>query len=87
MAWREMELLAWAKALVDDKDVNGDSPGGAAARLGCTRQYVHKLIDEGELDAIRVVKKGGGLVAICVNEKKLKLLVEARKALDERRRA
>ena len=32
MAWREMELLAWAKALTEDKDVNGDSPGGAAAR-------------------------------------------------------
>ena len=87
MAWREMELLAWAKALTEDKDVNGDSPGGAAARLGVTRQYVHKLISEDELDAIRVVKKGGGLVAICVNERKLKLLESARSALGDRRRA
>ena len=87
MAWREMELLAWAKALTEDKDVNGDSPGGAAARLGVTRQYVHKLIDEGELDAIRVVKKNGGLVAICVNEKKLALLVAARASLADRRTA
>ena len=45
MAWREMELLAWAKALVEDKDVNGDSPGGPDARFGVTRQYGHKLID------------------------------------------
>jgi hypothetical protein len=87
MAWREMELLAWAKALVEDKDVNGDSPGGAAARLGVTRQYIHKLIDQDELDAVRVVKKGGGLVAICVGERKLKLLETAREALDERRKA
>lgn len=87
MAWREMELLQWAKALVDGKDVNGDSPGGAAARLGVTRQYVHKLIDEDELDAVRVVKKGGGLVAICVGEKKLALMVAARDALGERRQA
>ena len=87
MAWREMELLAWAKALVEDKDVNGDSPGGAAARLGVTRQYVHKLIDQGELDAVRVVKKGGGLVAICVNEKKLALLEAAYKSMASKRRA
>jgi excisionase family DNA binding protein len=87
MAWREMELLAWAKALTEGKDVNGDSPGGAAARLGVTRQYIHKLIDQNELDAIRVVKKAGGLVAICVNEKKLALLEVAQRARGERRRA
>ena len=87
MAWREMEVLQWARALVDEKDVNGDSPGGAAARLGVSRQYVHKLIDQGELDEVRVVKKGGGLVAICVNEKKLALLEAAYKAIGERARA
>lgn len=87
MAWREMELLDWARSLVADKDVNGDSPGGVAARLGVTRQYVHKLIDQGELDAIRVVNKKGNLVAICVNEKKVALFETARKALAERRRA
>ena len=87
MAWREMELLTWAKALVDGKDVNGDSPGGAAARLGCTRQYVHKLIDQGELDAVRVVNKKGNLIAICVNEKKLALFVAGREALEARRSA
>jgi len=87
MAWREMEILHWAKALVDGKDVNGDSPGGAAARLGCTRQNVHKLIEQDKLDAIRVVNKKGGLIAICVNEKKLALLIEAAEALAERRSA
>ena len=85
MAWREMEVLQWAKALVDEKDVNGDSPGGAAARLGVSRQYVHKLIDQGELDAVRVVNKKGGLIAICVNEKKLALLEAAYKGMERQR--
>lgn len=87
MAWREMEILQWAKALVDEKDVNGDSPGGVAARLGVSRQYVHKLIDADTLDAIRVVNKKGGLIAICVNDKKVGLFETAREALAERRRA
>ncbi|HZL95421.1 MAG TPA: hypothetical protein VFB99_17325 [Vicinamibacterales bacterium] len=87
MAWREMELLVWARALVDGKDVNGDSPGAAAVRLGVTRQYVHTLIEEDELDAVRVVKKKGGLVAICLNEKKLALLEAARDTLRQRRKA
>ena len=84
MAWREMEVLAWAKALVDEKDVNGDSPGGVAARLGVSRQYIHKLIDQGELDAIRVVNKKGSLVAICVIEKKVALFERARQELRKR---
>ena len=87
MAWREMEVLQWARALVDGKDVNGDSPGGAAVRLNVTRQYIHKLIEQDELDAVRVVKKAGGLVAICVTERKLALMEAARKGLAERRSA
>jgi hypothetical protein len=87
MASREMEVLHWARALVDGKDVNGDSPGGVAIRLGISRQHVHHLIAQGELDAVRVVSKRGGLIAICVLEKKVALREAARVALDQRRRA
>lgn len=53
-----MSLKAWAKA-VEAADphapnLQGDSPGGVAARLGCTRQNVHKLIHSGILDAVAV---------------------------------
>lgn len=84
MAWREMELMKWAKALVDGKDVNGDSPGGAAARLGVSRQYIHKLIDDDVLDAIRVTNKGR-LAAIVLNETKLALYEKARPVIARRR--
>lgn len=54
-----MTLKAWAKAVDDagpDHSLNlqGDSPGGVAARLGCTRQAVHRLIRRGTLDAVAV---------------------------------
>jgi hypothetical protein len=58
MAVRKMNMKRW-KQLVEasqgkSHDVQGDSPGGVAARLGCTRQAVHRLIKRGTLDAVAV---------------------------------
>jgi hypothetical protein len=52
----------------------GDSPGGAAVRLGVSRQYVHKLLNmrEGGLDQVRVVSKEGKLQSIFVTEESMR---------------
>jgi hypothetical protein len=60
MARRRMTMVAWAKALHDHEDTlrfgdyQGSSPGGAADRLGVTRQYIHKLVDQGQLDLLEL---------------------------------
>jgi hypothetical protein len=58
MAVRKMTMKAWANAIdaagPDSPDLQGDSPGGVAARLGCSRQAVHRLIQRGTLDAVAV---------------------------------
>jgi hypothetical protein len=38
---------------------NGYSPGGAAAELGVTRAAVHRAIERGYLDAMRMQVPGG----------------------------
>lgn len=58
MTVKRTTLAAWRKAN-DDTDPRtpnrpGTSPGGAAQRLACTRQMVHKLIQTGSLDAVAV---------------------------------
>lgn len=77
MAIREMTLKAWAKAVESAdphraQNLQGDSPGGVAARLGCTRQNVHKLIKNGTLDAIAVYE-GDRLSFYVVTEASLRL--------------
>jgi hypothetical protein len=58
MATRKMSLNSWRKAIEADDpttpNLQGDSPGGVASRLGCSRQAVHRLIQRGTLDAVAV---------------------------------
>lgn len=59
MAVRNIQRKAWQRAIdAEDPTVTnlsrGFSPGGAAARLGISRQAVHYAIQRGTLDALAV---------------------------------
>lgn len=42
----------------DDPGMRGPSPGGAAGKLGITRQGVYSAVKRGSLDMIRVAEPG-----------------------------
>lgn len=73
--WMTMDLDHWQR-LVDGaapdglKNLEGVSPGGAAARLRVSRQAIHDAINRGKLDAIRITLKGQ-LAAIIVTDASL----------------
>lgn len=58
MPVRKMTMKQWQRVVdatdASTEDLMGDSPGGVAARLGCSRQAVHRLIKRGTLDAVAV---------------------------------
>jgi len=60
MARRKMSITAWAKALHDHEgtprhgDFQGNSPGGAGANIGLSRQRVHQLVTANELDILEL---------------------------------
>jgi len=49
---------AKTQSLSPNLDLEGDSPGGIAARLRVSRQAVHKAIRRGDLDAVVIVNHG-----------------------------
>lgn len=57
--------------LADDyaRTMNGLSPGGAAAELGITRWGVHRAIDRDCLEAFRVERVEGKLMAIFIPQR------------------
>lgn len=69
----------------DDPAVNqftrGVSPGAAAEILGVSRQRVHKLLDDGLIDGVRILDARGNLAAILIS------LDSLRKRVRDRRRA
>lgn len=60
MAVQKMQLSEWEKLTAGSEGqrakLSGDSPGGVAVQLGCSRQFVHSLIRRGLLDAVAVYK-------------------------------
>jgi len=60
MARRKMSMTAWAKALHDHEgtprygDFQGNSPGGAGANIGVSRERVHQLVKRGDLDILEL---------------------------------
>ena len=52
-----------------DQTMNGLSPGGAAAELGITRGGVHKAIDRGLLEAFKVERVEGKMMAIFIPQR------------------
>ena len=69
---RTMTRREFADAMLDD-DFRRDytrstSPGPVADWLGCSRQYVDKLMQKGILDALRVVNEDGSLSHITIYE-------------------
>lgn len=60
MAVKKMQLSEWEKLTAGSDSLraklSGDSPGGVAVQLGCSRQFVHSLIRRGLLDAVAVYK-------------------------------
>jgi hypothetical protein len=81
-----MKCRTWAEweKLYDEKGPEhalGMSPGGAAARLGVTRQRVHQLIREDLLDAVRIRDCSLGIrgFVMYVTEASLRRLIESRK--------
>lgn len=59
MAIKRIQRSTWLKRIeataAPAKRLEGDSPGGVASRLGCSRQFVHSLIKRGLLEAIAVM--------------------------------
>jgi hypothetical protein len=53
--------------------VDAVSPGGAASRLGISRQRVFQLIDAGQLDCWRVRESGSGFILVGVDSVKARL--------------
>jgi hypothetical protein len=75
MATKKMQLETWRKR-VDAEGAHGqlfgDSPGGVANKLGCSRQFVHSLIKRGHLDTVDLYE-GDRLVVRMVTADSLKL--------------
>lgn len=87
MAHRRMTFDAWMRAAVKAYgepgylDLNGDSPGSAAVRLGVARQRVYQLAEEGRLEMISVVTKAGELRFTIVTETSVQTEVARRKSV------
>jgi len=88
MAIKRMQYSTWQK-LTDESEsniakLNGDSPGGAAVQLGCSRQAIHGLIKRGRLDAVAVYK-GTQLMFYVIPQPSLdRYKVELREAVEKR---
>lgn len=58
MAVQKMTMKEWEGLVTKSErhhaELLGDSPGGVAGQLGCSRQFVHSLIKRGLLDAVAV---------------------------------
>lgn len=74
--WKAWEELAEKKEM---DEVLGMSPGGVAGRLGVSRQRVHKMIDEGRLDAVKVKDRSMGYAVVYVTEASVRREIERRK--------
>jgi transposase len=55
--YRSWESWEKAHGRLGFKKVMGMSPGGAAARLGMSRQAVYDLVRRGKLDMVKIKKK------------------------------
>lgn len=87
MAHRRMTFDAWMRAAVKAYgeprylDLNGDSPGGAAVRLGVARQRVYQLAEEGRLDMLSVLGSDGETRFTVITENSLQAELVRRKAI------
>jgi hypothetical protein len=59
---------------------NATSPGPVAGRLKVSRQYVHKLLDEGKLDGVRVLKPDGSTAMVLIFTDSVDAFVRGRTA-------
>ena len=69
---KTMTRQQFADAMLDEgfrRDyTRASSPGPVADWLGCSRQYIDKLMSNGTLDGIRVVNDDGSLSHITIYE-------------------
>lgn len=72
--YKKMQLATWQKVLEKAAgtraDLQGVSPGTAAAELGISRQAVHDAIRRGRLEAIEV-RDGKDLVMFLIPQRSL----------------
>lgn len=85
MALRKISLRRFEKACAESERtraelLGGFSPGYAAARLGISRQAVHKAIHRGDLDAVIVNGDDGKLVAFLIPETSIEAFAARRAA-------
>lgn len=74
MAYTEITVQQFAENqthLADSysESMNGVSPGSAGAQLGIGRPAVHMAIERGTLEAFRVLRPDGGLMAILIPQR------------------
>jgi len=84
MTVKKMQLSEWEKLTAGSEThrakLSGDSPGGVAVQLGCSRQFVHSLIRRGLLDAVAVYK-GRELAMYVIPQPSIDKYVRGRRAL------
>lgn len=82
MAIKRIQRSTWLKRIeataAPAKRLEGDSPGGVASRLGCSRQFVHSLIKRGLLEAIAVMD-GDDLAFYVIPEASVERYIEKRR--------
>jgi hypothetical protein len=74
MASKIFQISEWARALDqadNEDDLNGLSPGGAAERLGVTRQTVYNLLKRGDLDRVTIVDSEGKKFGVIITNASL----------------
>ena len=89
MALRKLSLSRFEKLTAESeheraKLLGGYSPGYVAAKLGISRQAVHKAIHRGDLDAIIVNGDDGHLRAFLVPDESIERFAAARAARQAR---
>ncbi len=74
MTAKVFTLKEWYEAMEKSKDetrFNGVSPGGAANRLGVTRQTIYNLLKRDQLDRITIVDSDGDKLAVLITMESL----------------
>lgn len=83
MAIKKLPVKEWQKLVAESErrhaELAGDSPGGVARQLGCSRQFVHSLIRRGLLDAVALYE-GRELVAYMIPQPSVDAYLRTRRA-------
>jgi len=80
---RFRNVREWTKALdVEDRSkLLGPSPGGAADKLGFSREHIYRLIRSHKLDAVKIGRGGGRRNVVYITEESIERFNQERERL------